>query len=220
MARFEVTRIDELDRIPVGGARPALAADSAPARDRGIRRQRLHLRGGGRRGRRGARRARRRSGQPRGALRRPLRPRGLHASTARSRTRPPGRSSSSSDPAVKRSAVAREAGTTVLAVGGAARRGLQGLAVGVLLRGEAARRRGRPGRRRGARRGGARRVSRTIRPCSTTSPATARSPAISTARPTCSCARSTPSRSALAWAREDTDLDAIRDRPEVAARLG
>ena len=73
------------DRGPGG---PDLAAGPAPLRHPGLRRQRVHRRGGRPARRRGAPRG----GRARGALRRRQRPRDASRSTARSTTRPRARS--------------------------------------------------------------------------------------------------------------------------------
>mgnify|MGYP003694561559 CR=1 FL=1 len=96
------------DRRP---GRPDVATDPPPLRHPGLRRQRLHRRPGGQAGGRGAPRG----GRARGAVRRPLRPRALHARRRGARrARRHARPLSAGTP---RGAVAAEPGTTVLGIG-------------------------------------------------------------------------------------------------------
>ena len=111
-----LTTLDELDSIPVGDHGLHVAPGAAPARHRGLRRQRLDGGGGGAGGRRAARRDRHGRRQARGALHRRARPRPLPA-RRRGVRRPGGHVRLRAATARARGAYAEEPGTTVLAMG-------------------------------------------------------------------------------------------------------
>ena len=194
------------------GAR--LAPDPPPARHPRLRHQRLHGRGRRRDRRRGARRGRRRRRRPRGALRRHLGQRDASRSADETLDAPAGSLVFISDPALRRQAVAEEAGTLVLAVGGSPGEAVRGLGVGVGASPPC--RRCGPGastRRSALIEDGARASIPATRRCSTTSPAPSRSPDGRTRRSRTCSRPSAPIRRMPARAATDPDFDPIRREP-------